>query len=251
MSTDLSQIDFSRIKVVSYDLGYTILGINAQAIVRLIKQHFGWTFSPAQILKADRELRQNYLHVAALNDAVQHSDFSDVLCEMLPYLSEDLLSIAHPHEISAFKQGCRDYHHNLNFFDQIYHDALAALELLFTAGIPMIVISNAHGTLHRDLEHFGLLKYFQLVIDSGAEGVSKPDAEIFIRAIDRLGFKAENFLHVGDNYTADVEGARAVGMQAALYDPNNMYNELDGHKVRFRNHVDLAQCIIQGGSIPR
>jgi FMN phosphatase YigB (HAD superfamily) len=47
-------------------------------------------------------------------------------------------------------------------------------------------------------------------------GHRKPEPEIFLDALDRVGVAPEQNLMVGDNLTADCIGARRVGMQAAL-----------------------------------
>ncbi|MBU2567017.1 HAD family hydrolase [Patescibacteria group bacterium] len=244
MNASLSQIDFSRIQVVSYDLGYTLLGINAPVIARLVEEHLHLSFTPAQVLRADQELRLQYLHRHIMNTRVQHSHFSAVLCDMIAYLSPEIVTSTPESQIRNFELACRKHHNDHNFFDQIYHDAFAALEALRLAKKRIIAISNAHGTLERDLTKFGMIEYFERILDSTVEGVVKPNPEIFIRAADRCGVPAEAILHIGDNYSADVEGARAVGMQSALYDPNNMYKNFGKNIPSFRNHMDIVDLLL-------
>jgi putative hydrolase of the HAD superfamily len=52
------------------------------------------------------------------------------------------------------------------------------------------------------------------VLISDGEGVSKPDPEIFRRALERLGTNASDAVFVGDHPDVDVSGARAAGMKA-------------------------------------
>ncbi len=245
MYTNWNLINFSRVEVVSFDLGYTIVGLDAKQISLLIKKHFGFDVTPVAILRADHEMRSQVLTNGDLNARSQIAHFSDMLCELLNHIYPIFREIAcEPKKLEAFRAECREYHDTVNFFDQIYHDALAALEALHRNHIRVIAISNAQGTLDRDLAKYGIRHYFEHVLDSGAEGVAKPDKEIFVRAIDRCGVTAEEILHIGDNPTADVQGALSVGMQAALYDPIGMFPEVNGNAPQYRNHMNLVDQLL-------
>jgi HAD superfamily hydrolase (TIGR01549 family) len=245
MKTDWKAVDFSRIAVVSYDLGFTILGFDAKQVAKIATKHFGINIHPAAILLAEENLRRD-IHLHGDHEArSQSAHFSDVLCEIVnrihPIFKE---AVCEPHKLEAFKEECRVYHDEFNFFDQIYHDAFAALNLLRKNRIRIIAISNAQGTLDRDMRKYGLHDYFEYILDSGAEGVAKPDPEIFTRALDRCGVAAESVLHIGDNPTADVRGAMGVGMQSALYDPIGMFPSVPGAALHFQNHVELVEQLL-------
>jgi putative hydrolase of the HAD superfamily len=77
--------------------------------------------------------------------------------------------------------------------------------------VPLISISN--GTA--DLALIGLHEHFRFSVSAGEMGVAKPDTGIFVHACERLGIAPEHVLHVGDDPTADVAGARAAGMRTA------------------------------------
>ena len=63
---------------------------------------------------------------------------------------------------------------------------------------------------------FGLSEKFDLILSSGAEGVRKPDPEIYLRASKRLGVDPQRCLFMDDS-NIHVEGARRVGMCAVLW----------------------------------
>lgn len=246
MNTNWHLIDFRKVEVVSFDVGYTILGLDAKQVSAFLSMCFNCPpISPAAVLAADAKMRHEHLLNGTQIKREQRLFYSEVLCELLEFLPGDLQSYINPERLKAFEKICRLHHTQANFFNQIYHDALAALEILHQNGVRMIVISNAHGTLHRDLKTFGLWHYFEHVLDSSAEGVAKPDPEIFTRAIDRCAVPAEAVLHIGDNPVADIEGALAIGMQAALYDPTGMFPDANGLAPQFRNHVEFAEMIIK------
>ena len=75
----------------------------------------------------------------------------------------------------------------------------------------LAIVSNFYGNLSTVLKDFGLLAYFETVIESNHVGVSKPDKEIFKMAIEKLGLKPESCTVVGDSYQKDIIPAKALG----------------------------------------
>jgi putative hydrolase of the HAD superfamily len=96
------------------------------------------------------------------------------------------------------------------------HDALARLR---QAGLKLGVVSNSDGRVEEALDAAGLRPYFDVVVDSGVAGVEKPDPAIFLAALDALGVRPAEALHVGDLYEVDVIGANAAGIPAVLLVP--------------------------------
>ncbi|MEP4991368.1 MAG: HAD-IA family hydrolase, partial [Paracoccaceae bacterium] len=58
------------------------------------------------------------------------------------------------------------------------------------------------------------------VISSARIGVAKPSRAAFRAAADHLGLAPGHLLHVGDDPTADVRGARRAGMHTLLVSPS-------------------------------
>ena len=54
---------------------------------------------------------------------------------------------------------------------------------------------------------------FDTILISDAEGISKPNRQIFHRALERLNANPAHAVFVGDHPEVDVAGARAAGMQ--------------------------------------
>ncbi|MCI9887892.1 HAD family hydrolase [Micrococcales bacterium 31B] len=89
------------------------------------------------------------------------------------------------------------------------------------SAMPVIVTSNTGmlpGDLMRDLlDLAGFAEVFSGYVFSNEVGVPKPHRPIFDAALRALGDPAPaSVLHVGDNPRADVDGARAAGLQARL-----------------------------------
>ena len=71
------------------------------------------------------------------------------------------------------------------------------------------------------LECLALSPMFDTILISDAEGISKPDRQIFRRALERLHVNPAQAVFVGDHPEVDVAGARSAGMQAIWRrDPN-------------------------------
>jgi len=102
-----------------------------------------------------------------------------------------------------------------------------ALERLQALGQTLAVVSNSDGTVEQVLERQGLRPYLTAVFDSHIVGFEKPDPRFFRHALEATGARAETTLHVGDLYSADIEGGRAAGIHTALMDPFDDWNNVD------------------------
>jgi len=79
------------------------------------------------------------------------------------------------------------------------------------------IISNAMSDLHQLLtEKYPIADAFDLITGSAYEGVMKPDPRIYLNTLARLGRQPAEAVFL-DDAPANVDGARAVGMQAIHY----------------------------------
>jgi putative hydrolase of the HAD superfamily len=94
-------------------------------------------------------------------------------------------------------------------------DTRDTLAVLRGRGKKLAVITNGGAARQRQkLTALGLADAFDAVLISGAEGVRKPDAEIFRRALERCRVDAASTVFVGDHPEADVVGALGAGLKA-------------------------------------
>jgi putative hydrolase of the HAD superfamily len=77
-----------------------------------------------------------------------------------------------------------------------------------------VVTNGVSARQRRKLDALGLATAFDAILVSEEEGVRKPDAEIFRRALARCGVAADEAVFVGDHPVADVEGAHRAGLIA-------------------------------------
>jgi putative hydrolase of the HAD superfamily len=104
--------------------------------------------------------------------------------------------------------------------------SLDALRQLAGTGVALAIVSNSDGTLEARLAAERVCQVgpgdgvpVAAVIDSGAVGVAKPDPAIFRFALEATGVEPGRAVHVGDTVGADVDGARAAGVQPLHFDP--------------------------------
>jgi putative hydrolase of the HAD superfamily len=97
-----------------------------------------------------------------------------------------------------------------------YPEVPGVLAALRERGARLAVVSNWDVSLHDVLERTRLRPLVDAVVISAELGVAKPDPAIFRAALERVEAAASEALHVGDSLEADVEGARAAGVEAVL-----------------------------------
>jgi putative hydrolase of the HAD superfamily len=97
----------------------------------------------------------------------------------------------------------------------LFPDAVQTLSSLRASGLKLGLITNGSVRMQsRKLECLALSPMLDTILISDAEGISKPDREIFHRALERLHTNPDHAVFVGDHPEVDMAGARAAGMQA-------------------------------------
>ena len=94
----------------------------------------------------------------------------------------------------------------------VFPEAESVLARSAALGFSNCVLSNNFPELAQTLSLLGLAPYFDRCFVSSLVGYDKPRPELFRYALREAGFP-ETAVMVGDNYTADILGARAVGMK--------------------------------------
>jgi putative hydrolase of the HAD superfamily len=79
-----------------------------------------------------------------------------------------------------------------------------------------IVVSNWDVSLEDVLERLQLAPLIDGVVTSARAGARKPSAAIFVKALELARVAPERAVHVGDNLSEDVAGARAAGIEPIL-----------------------------------
>lgn len=76
-------------------------------------------------------------------------------------------------------------------------------------------------TAYSILDRFGIKDFFERILISIEVGWRKPQAHIFLNALNLLKTKPDEAIFVGDNLEADVVGSKNVGMKVIWINKNN------------------------------
>ncbi len=101
---------------------------------------------------------------------------------------------------------------------ELFPDVAPTLRGLRERDVRLAIVSNFDSRLIRICEGLALASFFDAIIASSQVGYAKPDPRIFSLALERLGVRAGEVLHVGDSESLDIQAARAAGMRALLID---------------------------------
>ena len=106
----------------------------------------------------------------------------------------------------------------LHFPPRPVDGAAEALAHARSRGLRVALICNTGRTPGRVLRiilaNLGIASHIEHFCFSNELGICKPDPEIFRRALEPLGVRPDEALHVGDRPDLDLAGARAAGLRS-------------------------------------
>ncbi|MDD5726894.1 MAG: HAD-IA family hydrolase [Patescibacteria group bacterium] len=235
-----------QIKLVTFDFGRTLAGIDHLALSRMISHYFERTVTPAQVLKAEQRhmLRESGFKMEP-NAKVPipqnaYEFYADIVTDCFGLAPEQLNG-----RFAEFAVQANRFHEQQNWYSMLLPGSVECLDML-QSKVPLGVISNANGNLERDLPRLGIRHYFDFVIDSGVEGVCKPNPEIFRRALAKADTPPDRAIHIGDDPKADAQGALDAGMHAIQYDSPGLFAKKKILGARYcRNLVSAAEHLLR------
>ncbi len=102
-----------------------------------------------------------------------------------------------------------------------FENTRETLENLVERNLKIALISNHpnHKTIENMLKRHDLFKFFNFVLTSAKFGKRKPDPNIFLYTLDKIGLKnyANSVIMCGDEY-ADIIGAQRANLQTVLFE---------------------------------
>ena len=94
------------------------------------------------------------------------------------------------------------------------------MECLKKHGMRIMICTDLTAHIqHRKIEALGIAEEINFLVTSEEAGVEKPAPEVFAFCLEKLKLSAEEVCFIGDDLRKDVEGAKAAGMRAILYRP--------------------------------
>jgi len=100
-----------------------------------------------------------------------------------------------------------------------FENTRETLETLIEKNVKIALISNHpnHQTIKNMLKKHDLAKFFEYIVTSAKYGKRKPDPNIFLHTLEKMGLKdhADSIIMCGDEY-ADIIGAQRANIQSIL-----------------------------------
>lgn len=210
-------------RAVFFDVGNTLVRINYAAIADHLAVH-GLRLSADHVQRAEWRARVRLdADLCAVPAATRSTETGDTHTRYLRY-TLDGLGITDDTLVAAVTEWRRTYNSPIGLWNTVDPDAVAALEHTRAAGLKTAVISNSNGTIRTLLERLDLLRLIDVVLDSGEEGVEKPNPEIFRRALARAAVAPHEAVYIGDLPSIDIAGAESAGLRAILLDPGGHWD---------------------------
>ena len=224
-------------RAVFFDAGNTLLRMDYASIARHLAER-GRAVSAERVEEAELVARVRLDRDLAGGLSTESADTHD------RYLRHVLagLGIADEVEIAGIARWRRDFNRPVGLWYLADPDAAAVLARVKARGLFVGVISNSNGMVRGIMEAAGLARHLDVIIDSGAVGVEKPDPRIFHLALEAAGVPPAVAAYVGDLYSIDVVGARRAGLDAVLLDPGGHWGPRDCRVAR--GLADAARMLL-------
>ena len=117
------------------------------------------------------------------------------------------------------EEAAHHYGHSLlHYPPRVVEGAVESVAHARKRGLRVAIICNTGRTpglvLRRILDQHGIARHVEHFCFSNELGICKPDPEIFRRALEPLGVRPDEAIHVGDRPDLDLAGARAAGLRS-------------------------------------
>jgi HAD superfamily hydrolase (TIGR01549 family) len=218
----LVQPRLETVRAVCFDFGDTLVSLSPtkEELFVMAARSLGLQLSLAAVKRAYQivDFHNKYSSVQVKDRADFYRSYNEQLCEAIGISSylEALLPVLATH----FKQ---------NKSWKLTEGAAEVLSILHERKILLALVANWDRELPELAERLGVRQFFSTIVSSQEAGVEKPDPAIFQRALADLSLSVtdETVLYVGNEYRADVLGARAAGLVPVLIDRDGLYPHAD------------------------
>ena len=202
----------SRIKAVIFDLDGTLLNRD-ESVQKFIKGQYNRIISSVEsVNQVD--------YVARFIELDRHGYVSKE--KVYAQLTYDFAF----HTVSSDRL-LKDYTEQFNYSCVPYPNLSVMLNELKRRKYKLGMITNGYGRFQMDnIERLGIDHLFDTVLISEWEGVKKPNPEIFILALERLGVSSSEAIYMGDHPINDIQASNHVGM-TSVWKKTNVWNDIE------------------------
>ncbi|MGJ5643511.1 YjjG family noncanonical pyrimidine nucleotidase [Formosa sp. S-31] len=113
-----------------------------------------------------------------------------------------------------------DYIQHLTSFNFLFEDTVTVLDYL-QARYNLHIITNGFEEVQSSkLEGANIMHYFKTITNSEQAGVKKPHRDIFNFALKQARTEVHKSVMIGDDFEADILGAKSVGFEVIYFNVN-------------------------------
>ncbi len=220
-------LDRSKIKAVLFDYGSTLIEFSQKQIAVCDEALAGALeriFGPADLERL-REIRNND-RLEPYRDSYRENLLPVITRRMIRTLYERDVTDPHLAEILQVR---------FDSFVQCIEPTpgVDALLMRMRQRYRVGLVSNYPDgeAIRASVTRVGLRNILEVVVASGDVGRVKPDPLPFRTALEQLELAPDQAVYVGDNWLADIQGAKQLGMQAVLtrqFQSPEVFEENDG-----------------------
>lgn len=169
----------------------------------------GASFSPGEL----RTAYTKYVKRALRNERLKHPTCKHVDIDLLQvfrklYAEKNIIA-----DMKLLRQTARRFREDSTLFIRLYDGVIELLDGLRDAGKKIYLLTNAQESFTvPEMEELGILTYFDGLMISSEERLSKPQKQFFQKLLDKYDLQPASCLMVGNDKNADMLGARSVGI---------------------------------------
>ncbi|HEY5962274.1 MAG TPA: HAD-IA family hydrolase [Polyangiaceae bacterium] len=200
-------------QAVSFDLGQTLLELDESLLLEQA-QHHGYRIAASRV-GLEQDHAWGAYNRAKSDGLVGFDAWSAFMRDLLlrvEFCTDNDRKPADPARLEAFVRFLWSEQPHNNLWRKPVPGMLELMEALSARGIRIGVLTNSEGRAKELIDTTGFGPFIDTVVDSGVEGIEKPDPRMFSRIAERLDRAARDIVHIGDSYQADVLGALGAGM---------------------------------------
>ena len=205
------KFDINRLKAVVFDYGNTIIEFGPKQVSRLNDELYSVLVEMYGDCDFQRltDVRKSQIIAPYANDSYIENNRREICCELIKSLYDIEPSENDISTILRVKQ--------LSFLDAaVVSPSLFPLFEKLQSNYKLGFISNfpCSSSIRESLLQNGIIQFFDSVVVSAEVGVVKPHPVIFEKSLEELNLSAEECVYIGDNWLADIQGAKRMGMKA-------------------------------------
>lgn len=203
-------LDISKIKAVIFDYGNTLIEFGPDQVTRMNQDLFKLVnelFGPCDEKKFCEIRKQQIIAPYGTEDYIENDregicrDLIHELYGIIPDDSQVKMMMNSKQETFVDAVTCPE------FLKPVFDNLKSEYRLAFISNYPCTE------SITGSLKKLGLYDYFESVVISGSIGVVKPHPDIFRKSLTEIGLQPKDCVYVGDNWLADIQGAKRIGMQ--------------------------------------